>query len=39
MPLANVRGVTLHYEVLGSKGPWAALSLPPSDEVQVTRQW
>jgi len=26
MPLANVRGVTLHYEVLGSKGPWVALS-------------
>jgi len=26
MPLANVRGVTLHYEVLGSTGPWVALS-------------
>ena len=26
MPLANVRGVTLHYEVLGSMGPWVALS-------------
>ena len=26
MPLAKVRGVTLHYEVLGSKGPWVALS-------------
>jgi pimeloyl-ACP methyl ester carboxylesterase len=26
MPLAKVRGVTLHYEVLGGKGPWVALS-------------
>jgi pimeloyl-ACP methyl ester carboxylesterase len=26
MPLAKVRSVTLHYEVLGSKGPWVALS-------------
>ena len=26
MPLAKVRGVTLHYEVLGSTGPWVALS-------------
>lgn len=26
MPLTNVRGVSIHYEVLGSKGPWVALS-------------
>jgi pimeloyl-ACP methyl ester carboxylesterase len=26
MPLANVRGVSINYEVLGSKGPWVALS-------------
>jgi pimeloyl-ACP methyl ester carboxylesterase len=26
MPLAKVRGVTLHYEVLGQQGPWMALS-------------
>jgi|SRR5882672_149904 len=26
MPIANVRGVTLHYEVLGHQGPWVALS-------------
>lgn len=26
MPLANVRGVTINYEVLGAAGPWVALS-------------
>ena len=26
MPLANVRGVNIHYEVLGAQGPWVALS-------------
>jgi pimeloyl-ACP methyl ester carboxylesterase len=26
MPRANVRGVTLRYEVLGSRGPWVMLS-------------
>jgi len=26
MPLATVRGATLHYEVLGAQGPWIALS-------------
>ena len=26
MPQASVRGVTLHYEVLGNRGPWVALS-------------
>jgi len=26
MPNATVRGVTLHYEVLGTRGPWVALS-------------
>lgn len=26
MPQANVRGATLHYEVLGKQGPWVALS-------------
>src|SRR5690349_291955 len=26
MPYAKVRGVTLHFEVIGSKGPWIALS-------------
>lgn len=26
MPHAAVRGVTLHYEVLGDRGPWVALS-------------
>ncbi len=26
MPLATVRGVTLHYEVIGTRGPWIALS-------------
>jgi len=26
MPLANVRGVNIQYEVLGDKGPWVALS-------------
>lgn len=26
MPIANVRGVSINYEVLGSKGPWVALS-------------
>jgi len=26
MPLTKVRGVTLHYEVLGAQGPWVALS-------------
>ena len=26
MPVANIRGVNLNYEVLGSHGPWMALS-------------
>ncbi len=26
MPLANVRGAAIHYEVLGGSGPWVALS-------------
>src|SRR5260370_16014714 len=26
MPMANVRGVNINYEVLGSSGPWVALS-------------
>jgi len=26
MPYANIRGVTLHYEVIGTRGPWVALS-------------
>ena len=26
MPIANVRGVNLNYEVLGTRGPWVALS-------------
>ena len=26
MPFADVRGVTIHYKVLGSAGPWVALS-------------
>lgn len=26
MPLANIRGVSLNYEILGSQGPWIALS-------------
>jgi len=26
MPIANVRGVSLNYEILGGKGPWVALS-------------
>jgi pimeloyl-ACP methyl ester carboxylesterase len=26
MPFASVRGVTLHYKVLGDQGPWVALS-------------
>ena len=26
MPIAHVRGVNLNYEVLGSAGPWVALS-------------
>jgi pimeloyl-ACP methyl ester carboxylesterase len=26
MPTANVRGVNINYEVLGSEGPWVALS-------------
>ncbi len=26
MPLANVRGVSINYEVLGDTGPWVALS-------------
>lgn len=26
MPLANVRGVNINYEVLGTQGPWVALS-------------
>jgi pimeloyl-ACP methyl ester carboxylesterase len=26
MPLANVRGATIHYEVIGTQGPWVALS-------------
>jgi len=26
MPFANVRGATLHYEVIGKQGPWVALS-------------
>jgi pimeloyl-ACP methyl ester carboxylesterase len=26
MPLTKVRGVSIHYEVLGAKGPWVALS-------------
>ena len=26
MPVANVRGVALNYEVLGARGPWVALS-------------
>ena len=26
MPIANVRGVNINYEVLGARGPWLALS-------------
>ncbi|MGH7928929.1 MAG: alpha/beta fold hydrolase, partial [Candidatus Binatia bacterium] len=26
MPLANIRGVNMNYEVLGNNGPWVALS-------------
>jgi pimeloyl-ACP methyl ester carboxylesterase len=26
MPFANVRGINIHYKVLGSDGPWVALS-------------
>jgi pimeloyl-ACP methyl ester carboxylesterase len=26
MPFATVRGATIHYEVIGTKGPWVALS-------------
>src|SRR5690606_34892850 len=26
MPRASVRGVSLHYEILGTRGPWVALS-------------
>ena len=26
MPLANIRGVNINYEVLGAQGPWVALS-------------
>jgi len=26
MPLANIRGANIHYEVLGARGPWVALS-------------
>ena len=26
MPIANIRGVNLNYEVLGTHGPWMALS-------------
>ena len=26
MPVANVRGIALHYEVLGARGPWVSLS-------------
>ena len=26
MPVANIRGVNLNYEVLGTHGPWLALS-------------
>jgi pimeloyl-ACP methyl ester carboxylesterase len=26
MPVANVRGASIHYEVFGDKGPWVALS-------------
>jgi hypothetical protein len=26
MPIANVRGANLNYEVLGTHGPWVALS-------------
>jgi pimeloyl-ACP methyl ester carboxylesterase len=26
MPIANIRGVNIHYQVLGASGPWIALS-------------
>jgi hypothetical protein len=26
MPRADVRGVSIHYEIVGGKGPWVALS-------------
>ena len=26
MPIANIRGVNLNYQVLGERGPWVALS-------------
>ena len=26
MPIANVRGANINYEVLGTSGPWVALS-------------
>ena len=26
MPVANVRGAAIHYEVYGERGPWVALS-------------
>ena len=25
MPITNVRGVAINYEVLGGRGPWVAL--------------
>ena len=26
MPIANIRGVHIHYQVLGEHGPWVTLS-------------
>ena len=26
MPFASVRGVTLHYEIIGKAGPWVAIA-------------
>ena len=26
MPIANVRGANINYEVLGTSGPWVSLS-------------
>lgn len=26
MPIAHVRGININYEVLGTRGPWVALS-------------
>jgi hypothetical protein len=37
MPIANVRGANINYQVLGTHGPWVALS--PGGRRALDNRW